>query len=76
MAGKIWKYDCYDIRKFKPKNIEAKERKKFATKVFEITKRLDLENFSGLFFSLQSGKTESIKSFLSEYDDKKLYYML
>ena len=60
----------------KPKNITASERKNYATAVFEVTKKYGLDSFTGLYFSLQTGKTESIKAYMMEYDDKKLYNML
>ena len=46
-------------------------------KVFEVVgdDKL-LKMFSGLFFSLSDGKVESIKSFLYNYDNKKLYDIL
>ena len=60
----------------KPKNITATERKNYATAVFEITKKYDLEAFTGLYFSLQTGKVGTIKEYMMGYDDKKLHKML
>lgn len=65
-----------ELDEFKPKNITPQERKRFATGVFEVSKRLDLNEFTGLFFALQTGKFESINEYMLEYDDKKLYKML
>ena len=60
----------------KPKNITAAEKKKFAEAVFEVSNKFDLNQFTGLFFSLQTGKVQSIKEYMMEYDDKKLYKIL
>lgn len=60
----------------KPKNITAAERKAYATAVFEVTKKMGLDSFTGLYFALQTGKVETIKEYMMEYDDKKLYKML
>ena len=58
-----------------PKSIEAKEQKKFAMKVFEILDS-DLKMFSGLFFQLKDNKIETVRDYLSNYDDKRLYNLL
>ena len=60
----------------KPKNISAPERKAYATAVFEVTKKMGLDSFTGLYFALQTGKVDTIKEYMMEYDDKKLYKML
>lgn len=60
----------------KPKNITAAERKAYATAVFEVTKKMGLDSFTGLYFALQTGKVGTIKEYMMEYDDKKLYKML
>ena len=60
----------------KPKNITPAERKAYATAVFEVTKKMGLDSFTGLYFALQTGKVETIKEYMMEYDDKKLYKML
>lgn len=60
----------------KPKNITAPERKAYATAVFEVTKKMGLDSFTGLYFALQTGKVDTIKEYMMEYDDKKLYKML
>lgn len=59
-----------------PKNIAKKEQKKFAMVVFKTIKEFNVDNFSGLFFALKDGKVESVKEYLFNYDDKKLYNML
>lgn len=67
----------WDILKEKrPKNITPKENKKYATAVFEVTAKLDLKNFTGLYFGLKDGKVESVKEFMFNYDNKSLYRML
>jgi len=60
----------------RPKNITANERKLFAAAVFEVCNKYKITNFSGLFFSLEGGKVNSVNDYLMEYDDKKLYKML
>jgi T4 RnlA family RNA ligase len=60
----------------KPKNITPAERKNYATAVFEVTKKYGLDSFTGLYFALQTGKIDTIKEYMMEYDDKKLYKML
>jgi len=66
----VWSY----LSEFKPKNIEKKEQKKFAMKVFEILgQETTLKEFSGLFFGLKDRKVDNIKDFIFEYDGKRLY---
>ncbi len=60
----------------KPKNITASEKKAFAMAVFEVCKKFNMNEFTGLFFSLQGGRANSVSEYLFEYDDKKLYKML
>lgn len=60
----------------KPKNITAKERKKFAMNVHETIKKHNLDMFKGMFFGLQDGKLESVDKFLFDFDNKKLYQYL
>lgn len=60
----------------KPKDDSASERKEFALSVFDITKRHNLDLFTGLFFSLQNGRVNSINEYMLNYDDKKLYKIL
>jgi hypothetical protein len=59
-----------------PKSIEAKERKKYAEAVFEVATRNGVKDFNGLFFGLKDGKTENVKDFMFEYDNRKLYQRL
>lgn len=59
-----------------PKNITPQENKKYAEAVFEICDKHGLKQFSGLYFSLKDKKVESVKSFMLEYDNRKLYKML
>jgi hypothetical protein len=60
----------------KPKDDSASEKKQFALSVFDVAKKYDLEQFTGLFFALQSGKVNHIYEFMQNYDDKKLYKIL
>lgn len=59
-----------------PKNITPAEKKKFAEAVFEITKKNDVSGFTGLMFGLKDGKINSIKEYLHEFDNRKLYKIL
>lgn len=59
-----------------PKNITPAERKRFAEAVFEVCGKNDVKDFTGLFFGLKDGKAETVKSYMLEYDDKKLYKRL
>lgn len=60
----------------KPKNITASEKKAFAMAVFDVCKRYNANDFTGLFFSLQAGHVNSVSEYLLGYEDKKLYKML
>lgn len=61
---------------YKPKNITASEKKAFAMAVFEVAKKHDINGFTGLFFALKDGKTDSIKDYMVEYDNRILYKLL
>ena len=65
-----------ELKHRKPKNITPKEKKKFAMAVFEVTKKLGLKDFTGLYFALKDGKVEDVKEYMFNYDNKKLYKML
>lgn len=60
----------------KPKNISSEERKKFAISVKEKAKEYDVQEFVGAMFGVQDRKFDSIKDFLSNMDNKKLYQKL
>jgi len=63
-----------NLKDFKPKNIEKKEQKKFAMKVFEVmAKNPQVKEFSGMFFALKDRKVDNIKDYIFEYDSKRLY---
>ena len=64
------------LKERKPKNISAKENKKYAVAVFEVTAKLELKQFTGLYFGLKDNKVESVKEFMFNYDNKTLYKML
>lgn len=65
------------LQEHKPKNITPKEQKKFAMKVFELAGKDNLvKSFSGLFFALKDGKATSVKEYMHEYDNKRLYEIL
>ena len=60
----------------RPKNITSQEKKRFAMNVFEFVGKNNLKEFSGMFFSLNEGKVNSVSDYLINYDDKKLYHLL
>lgn len=64
------------LSKLRSKNITKEEKKKYATSVFNICQDMDVKEFTGLFFSLNDGKVSSVKDYMLNYDDKKLYKML
>lgn len=61
---------------FKPKNISKGEQKKFAMKVFEITSKRDVKEFSSLFFNLKDGKVDTVENYMINLDNKRLYNIL
>lgn len=65
-----------ELKDKRPKNITPQEKKKFAMAVFEVIGKKDLKEFSGLFFSINDGKVESVREYLTDYDNKRLYKML
>jgi hypothetical protein len=60
----------------RPKNITKEEKKRYATSVFDVCNKMGLREFSGLFFSLNDGKVNSVKEYMLNFDDKKLYKIL
>lgn len=65
-----------ELKDNKPKNITSKERKRFAMLVKDLATKRDVAMFTGLFFGLVDYKVESVKDYMFNYDDKKLYKML
>jgi len=66
-----------DLKKFKPINNSPEEQKKFAMKLFEVLdKNNKFKEFQGMFFSLKNGKSESVKDYIFNYDNKRLYERL
>jgi hypothetical protein len=65
-----------ELKPLRPKNITPNEKKKFAQSVFDVCSRKNLKDFSGLFFGLNDGKISDVRTYLSNYDKKKLYKML
>ena len=59
-----------------PKNITPAEKKRFAEAVFEVTKRRKLDGFTGLMFNLKDGKTTSVRDYMKDYDNRRLYKIL
>lgn len=68
----IW----FELQYFLPRDITPEEKKKFASKVFELCGQRDLKQYSGLYFGLQNGKIPSVKDYLFDYDSKDLFYIL
>lgn len=69
--------NCWDeLYLLKPKNITPQEKKRFAMCVFDVAEKYDVKGFTGLFFSLNDGKINSINDFMVNYDDKILYNLL
>jgi hypothetical protein len=64
------------LKERKPKNITPKEKKRFAMEVFKEISDRNLKEYSGLYFSLNDGKVESVREFMMNYDNKKLYKSL
>lgn len=64
------------LNKLRPKDNSHNEKKEFAKNVFEISSEKGVKEFSSLFFLLNSGKVSSVKDFLFNYDNKKLYKIL
>jgi len=64
------------LLQYYPADITAKSNKNYATKVFEICKQYDVVKFTGLYFGLKDKKIESVQKYLSNMDDKRLYYLL
>ena len=65
-----------ELKTLRPKNITPQEKKKYAQAVFEVCDKIEVKNFTGLFFGLNDGKVSSIEEFVANYDDKALYKIL
>lgn len=63
-------------KEHKPKNITPQEKKKFAMAVFDLIGKDGLKDYSGMFFGMNDGKVESVRDYLRNYDNKKLYKVL
>ena len=64
------------LEPLKPKNITPGEKKRYAMEVFRVCEENDTKMFTGLFFGLNDGKVESVKDFMFNFDNKKLYQLL
>lgn len=51
-------------------------RKEYANEVFKLCETLNYKLFSGLFFSLYDGKIKTVREYLNNFDDKKLFEYL
>jgi hypothetical protein len=65
-----------ELKVRRAKNITKEEQKKYAIAVFEVCKKYEVENFTGLYFGLGQYKVASVEEFLLNYDDKLLYKIL
>lgn len=69
--------DAWSVLKDKrPKNITAGEKKRYAIEVFNEIGNRGLKEYSGLYFGLNDGKVESVREFMMNYDNKRLYKVL
>ena len=65
-----------ELQNHLPKNITAGEKKKFAMAVFDICKKNNVVQFSSLYFNLKDGKSKSIREYIMDFDNRKLYQIL
>ncbi len=65
-----------ELKDNRPKNITAKERKKYAMAVKEAVEKHDVGVFTGLFFGLSDYKVNSVEEYMFNFDNKKLYHMV
>jgi hypothetical protein len=65
-----------ELKLLRPKNIMPSEKKRYAMEVFNVTKKYDVSQFTGLYFGLAENKITSVEDFLMRYDDKLLYKIL
>lgn len=70
--NKVWN----ELKLNLPKNITKHESKKYAMKVFEVSNKYDVKNYTGLFFSLKDKKINGVAEYLINIDNKKLYLAL
>ena len=55
---------------------DCSSRKEYANEVFKLCKLLNYNLFTGLFFSLYDGKIKTVREYLNDFDDKKLFEYL
>ena len=66
-----------ELKPHLPNDDSASGRKAYAMEVFKIVKDRKVDSsFTSLFFALQTGKVGTVREYMYEYDDKKLYKML
>jgi Tfp pilus assembly protein PilP len=63
------------LKGLRPKNITPKEKKRYAMEVFRVAGKTH-KAYTGLFFGLNDGKVESVREYMMNYDNKKLYNVL
>jgi hypothetical protein len=64
-----------EIKIFVPKDETSEEQKRYAFKVFDVVKEYDLNEFKGMFFALKDNKVDDVKTFITNYDNKRLYML-
>lgn len=65
------------LKPYLPNELDNKDQiKVHALKVQEFTKDFGLPQFTGLFFTLRSGKVASVREYLRTFDNKQLYNIL
>jgi T4 RnlA family RNA ligase len=64
------------LKGLRPKNISSSEKKEYAMNVFDICKKYNVNEFTNLFFNLENGRVTSVKDYMFNFDDKKLYKIL
>lgn len=62
-----------ELKIYLPKDDSLEGKKDYAMKVFELSNKNGVGDFTGLFFSLKDKKIDSIKEFMINYDNKLLY---
>jgi hypothetical protein len=65
-----------ELSNLTPCDSSHEEKKRYAMLVMNMTSKYDLKMFSGLYFGLVNGKISSVKEYMLNYDDKRLYNIL
>lgn len=65
-----------ELQLLRPKNITKEEKKRFATKVFEVCSDKNIKEFTGLMFALENGNETDIRLKIFNMKNKILYAIL